>query len=52
MWYRNSITIPIETLVWNGRNDFGNMPIFIDISFYLYCAIEKFCIFAASSFLS
>ena len=46
MWYRISITIPIETLVWNGRNDFGNLPIFIDILFYSYCGIEKFRIFA------
>ena len=46
MWYRISIKIPIETLVWNGRNDFGDLPIFIDIPFCLYCGIEKYRIFA------
>lgn len=46
IWYRNSITIPIETLLWNGRNDLGNLLIFIDIPFYLYCGIEQFRIFA------
>lgn len=49
MWYRISIKIPIETLVWNGRNDFGDLPIFIDIPFCLYCGIEKYRIFAVMS---
>lgn len=35
MWYRISITIPIETLIWNGRNDFGNCRYLL-----IFCSIR------------